>query len=258
RGSRLDIRMLFESLLLAVKHTMSSPSHEDKIYSKRNLVDSSMILAPSLPSPLLKEGGYPPPTFLSYLHGNAIYMLQSSSGGILNTVVSILSSIWLFIAFHRHIDFVRIDQGSPTHPEETIYIRESHGRFLFATSFILLLPCIMAFVWTLYDLGVVSAMVMGSSFVHWYKPRFGYRRLIDVCIVSLSILYHLIAALFRTTLFFTLLWMSMAVLSILCYSFGRWMSLRGYFLMGTLFHAFIHFMGSLTNLILYYSIYKLK
>jgi len=129
--------------------------------------------------------------------------------------------------------------------QETLVLPPQYSIRIYYSSFITLFSVSRSFYFGLLDHFILSSAVFLTSVHYWKNPVFGWRRNIDITIVSISCIYQSIKAFSSNTrdLYFILI-----LMCIICYIKARNSKNLHH---SSLWHSTIHILANIANIVLY-------
>lgn len=136
-----------------------------------------------------------------------------------------------------------------------VYVPWLYAKRLWITSWFLILPAAIG-LFLAVPISLCGLFVFFTSINHWRRPRCGWRRLIDMVGVMVSIIVHSVKAFAHMSIdpIVTKVWFSLLVIAILSYAIGRTFGEAGNFYVSTRCHQTLHTLACVGNCLLYCSL----
>ncbi|SOV12856.1 conserved Plasmodium membrane protein, unknown, putative [Plasmodium gaboni] len=128
------------------------------------------------------------------------------------------------------------------------YVSYECEHILFLSSFQLSFSFIFSMYCQFYYLSIINMGLFVTSILHWRKPELGLRRNIDIAMMLCSIIIHIIYSFYINSLCVFICFFTSVLLASL-YFIGKKFSYNSY---STLYHLFIHTIGNLSAITIYY------
>lgn len=128
-----------------------------------------------------------------------------------------------------------------------LIIPADQTRFLWYVSWISLPSGLYAVYRGHYDLAAVPLGVLLTSLNYWHYPNYSWRRNLDMSVVFFGMSWQIYRALDAE---FSILYYVVLSIALLCYALSCRVIAKSIWL-STIFHAFLHIFGNISNLILY-------
>ncbi|SOV12977.1 conserved Plasmodium membrane protein, unknown function [Plasmodium sp. gorilla clade G2] len=128
------------------------------------------------------------------------------------------------------------------------YVSYECEHILFLSSFQLSFSFIFSMYCQFYYLSIINMGLFVTSILHWRKPELGLRRNIDIAMMLCSIIMHIIYSFYINSLCVFICFCTSVLLASL-YFIGKKFSYNSY---STLYHLFIHTLGNLSAITIYY------
>jgi hypothetical protein len=130
----------------------------------------------------------------------------------------------------------------PLNPkQDELVVPEKCLKCVRITFWLFLLVAIYAVWKRVYDIGIVSFAIFVTSILFWSNPTYGFRRNMDITVVSLSMLYITIKVL-RSKMSKNIIMVGLAV--ILLYSISSWMFDQNQMMNSMITHCSLHVVAS--------------
>ena len=99
-----------------------------------------------------------------------------------------------------------------------------------------------------YDLSLVPFGVWTTSLLFWSNPVYGWRRRLDMFVVSSGVMYNYYRA---YTASHMIPYYAITGCAVICYPIGHYYHAKGQTWKGCMWHGGIHILASLGNIVLY-------
>jgi hypothetical protein len=131
-----------------------------------------------------------------------------------------------------------------------LIVPANHANLIFKLGYLSIVTTSFAIYQRHYTHSLIPLSVGLSTFLYWKHPVYGFRRYLDMGVVSSGLLYNFYHIHFSEHIVYFYI---IKILAVLSYLVGWYYHSQGYISYGTFFHCGIHVFGQIGNIILYLS-----
>ena len=121
------------------------------------------------------------------------------------------------------------------------------SRNVYYTSYLAIFSILQGYYFEIYNLSIINIFVLFSSINYWRRPIQGFRRNLDITIVSISLIYHL----YYVYLYNYYQYLYLLLTSILSYIISNTLIEKKIYKLGHIFHSILHILANINNFYLY-------
>jgi hypothetical protein len=144
----------------------------------------------------------------------------------------------------NEIDTIDNEKVERTREPRVEFFPKEQSNVIFAFSFLIGLSAIYAFYKKQYDIFLVSILIFITSLDHWRDPQYGFRRNLDIFVVSAGFVYLCIRAIIRK-IKSRLFWFSFIAV-ILSFYISWHLYYQGHVWLSTISHCILHICGNMS------------